>query len=148
MMGYSQQQQQGTYGGTGYSQPTMASRQRQQVGRTANCCRPRQGFGGPAATPSTQMQMQMLSRNNATCAPPRGRAAPNAFCENVGPGPAPINVNISAAQLASAGNQPTQGSRQEAGMEGNPGVKYIPLSWEDILGKTGMNVRFKFLNRR
>jgi len=42
--------------------------------------------------------------------------------------------------LASANNTPAYSERAEASVDGNSNVKYIPLSWDAILGKTGMNV--------
>src|SRR5689334_18959739 len=71
----------------------------------------------------------------------RAGAAPNMYAaQQQQAANSPVMVNISAAQLASAANAPNNCDRKELGLEGAQGVKYIPLSWEDILGKTGMDV--------
>jgi len=93
----------------------------------------------PSQETMNNMRSKVMTQYSSTCpvAASPSSPAPNPFT----PRPdAPIMVNVSAATLASAKNTPVVADRGECGMEGNPGVKYIPLSWNDILGKTGMNV--------
>lgn len=138
------QQRQRTYG---YIQPTQNSRMRQQptTQQQQQGGRNMQTTPRMAAYPSqqmqNQMQMQQFNPNNrcgggGCCPPSPNPAAANPYCYNTG-GTQPINVNISAAQLEGASYTPMNCDRSLEGA--TPGAKYIPMKWEDILGKTGMN---------
>jgi hypothetical protein len=106
--------------------------------RPGPCCKPGSRSSGNVQAMRSQVMSQYDGMNQQAVQASRScTAAPNPYT----PRPdAPIMVNVSAATLAAANNIPITPDRGEGSVQGNPNVKYVPLSWESILGKTGMNV--------
>lgn len=120
----------------GYRRATCASQNRQHVGRSTSF----QGSRSQAMAPMTNPGYAP-----APC-PVRGthglnHNAVSTRAEGSPGGPAPVQVKITAAQLANASSSPlVQHESGQTGVEGQENVKYIQLKWDDILGKSGVNV--------
>lgn len=93
---------------------------------------------GFVATPEHAVRMQMIKmmRDGHACdAGCTARGCELQTMLNRAGDSCPINVHISAAQVASAGSTPVIGEQKCCG-GGDKVVKYICLDWEDILKKS------------
>jgi len=120
--------------------------------RQRGCCPPpesarymRQPAGlGFVATPESAVRMQMIKMMREGHACDAGCTAKGHELQNLlnrAGDPCPVNLHISAAQLASAGSTPVIGDGEKCNEGGNTVVKYVCLNWEDILKKSGMKVK-------